>query len=126
MLNPREELTRCRANRASLVAAVVPLLFERQSRFAPSDRWRRHIALLHSFRIDEQKEVSDMTRVLDDVGRSTPWRYECPVCGVELSRANFETPQRDYYCPVCTSRQLPRRWSPAHAERELTHEEVAS
>ena len=68
----------------------------------------------------------DISRVLDGVGRSTAWQYECPVCGVELARSNFETPQLDYYCPVCTTRQLPRRWSPAQPERELTREGVAS
>jgi predicted RNA-binding Zn-ribbon protein involved in translation (DUF1610 family) len=41
------------------------------------------------------------------------WKYECPVCGVELARSNFDTPAVDYYCPVCTTRQMPRRWAPA-------------
>ena len=51
-----------------------------------------------------------MARVIDpdEVGA---WRYDCPVCGIELARSNFETPAFDYYCPVCTSRQSPRRWS---------------
>lgn len=40
------------------------------------------------------------------------WKYECPVCGVELARSNFDTPAGDYYCPVCTTRQIPRRWAP--------------
>jgi len=44
---------------------------------------------------------------------SAVWMYECPVCGVELGRSNFDTPAIDYYCPVCTTRQMPRRWAPA-------------
>jgi predicted RNA-binding Zn-ribbon protein involved in translation (DUF1610 family) len=48
------------------------------------------------------------------------WMYECPVCGVELARSNFDTPAFDYYCPVCTTRQMPRRWTPAeHLSRML-------
>jgi len=43
------------------------------------------------------------------------WTYECPVCGVELTRSNFETQVNDYYCPVCTTRQMPRRWGPAES-----------
>ncbi len=65
-----------------------------------------------------------MARVIDtdEVG---VWRYDCPVCGIELARSNFETPPIDYYCPVCTTRQLPRRWSFAQPGRDLTHMEVA-
>jgi DNA-directed RNA polymerase subunit RPC12/RpoP len=33
--------------------------------------------------------------------------YVCPVCGIELSEANFETPAEHYYCPSCSTRQLP-------------------
>lgn len=33
--------------------------------------------------------------------------YFCPVCGVELSLSNFLTPERDYYCPYCATRQTP-------------------
>jgi len=68
----------------------------------------------------------DITSVLNDVGRFRAWRYECPVCGVELARSNFETPQLDYYCPVCTTRQMPRRWTPAHAQPDSILEEAAS
>ena len=87
------------------------MVFALQSRFAPSDR-RRIVALLHSFRIDEQEEAMDITNILDHAGGSTRWRYDCPVCGVELSSSNFETPASDYYCPVCTTRQMPRQWPP--------------
>jgi hypothetical protein len=34
-------------------------------------------------------------------------QYSCPVCGIELSRSNFDTPARDYYCPFCSTRQTP-------------------
>ncbi len=33
--------------------------------------------------------------------------YFCPVCGSELSLSNFLTPERDYYCPYCATRQTP-------------------
>ncbi|HEY7754835.1 MAG TPA: hypothetical protein VID69_01255 [Actinomycetota bacterium] len=33
--------------------------------------------------------------------------YFCPVCGEELARSNFLTPERDYYCPYCATRQTP-------------------
>ena len=64
----------------------------------------------------------DITNILDQAGSSRRWRYDCPVCGVELSRSNFETPATDYYCPVCTTRQVPRQW----LLRERTLEMVAS
>jgi hypothetical protein len=33
--------------------------------------------------------------------------YFCPVCGAELALANYLTPERDYYCPYCATRQTP-------------------
>jgi hypothetical protein len=33
--------------------------------------------------------------------------YFCPVCGAELSQSNFLTPEQDYYCPYCATRQKP-------------------
>jgi hypothetical protein len=33
--------------------------------------------------------------------------YFCPVCGIELARTDFDTPERDYYCPFCSTRQRP-------------------
>ena len=39
----------------------------------------------------------------------TGWEYQCPVCGIQLAKSNFDTPERDYFCPYCTSRQLPSR-----------------
>jgi DNA-directed RNA polymerase subunit RPC12/RpoP len=34
-------------------------------------------------------------------------RYFCPACGIELERSNFDTPERDYYCPFCSTRSMP-------------------
>jgi len=34
-------------------------------------------------------------------------QYYCPVCGIGLTLSSFQTPQRDYYCPNCTTRQTP-------------------
>jgi len=33
--------------------------------------------------------------------------YFCPVCGAELSQSSFLTPEQDYYCPYCATRQKP-------------------
>jgi hypothetical protein len=44
-----------------------------------------------------------------DVEDLTAWRFECPVCGIELVQSNFDTPAIDYYCPFCTTRQTPQR-----------------
>ena len=33
--------------------------------------------------------------------------FFCPVCGVELTLADFERPENDYYCPYCSTRQTP-------------------
>ncbi len=33
--------------------------------------------------------------------------YFCPVCGIGLVRSDFETPEKDYYCPYCSTRQTP-------------------
>jgi len=35
--------------------------------------------------------------------------YVCPVCGIELSRSDFDTPAADYYCPYCSSQQTPQQ-----------------
>jgi predicted RNA-binding Zn-ribbon protein involved in translation (DUF1610 family) len=82
------------------------------SRFAPSDR-RRILALPHSFEsMSKRRRVIIGTSVVT-IEVPAAWMYECPVCGVELARSNFETPSVEYYCPVCTTRQMPRRWTPA-------------
>lgn len=33
--------------------------------------------------------------------------YFCPVCGSGLAQSDFEKPERDYYCPFCSTRQTP-------------------
>jgi len=33
--------------------------------------------------------------------------FFCPVCGIELEQTNFDTPERDYYCPFCSTQQTP-------------------
>src|SRR4030067_1795634 len=33
--------------------------------------------------------------------------FFCPVCGIELEHANFDTPERDYYCPFCSTQLTP-------------------
>ncbi len=25
--------------------------------------------------------------------------YFCPICGIGLAQSNFDTPEKDYYCP---------------------------
>jgi DNA-directed RNA polymerase subunit RPC12/RpoP len=34
--------------------------------------------------------------------------YHCPVCGIDLIRADFDTPECAYWCPFCSTRQIPR------------------
>ncbi len=33
--------------------------------------------------------------------------FSCPICGIELTRAHFDTPERDYSCRFCGTRQTP-------------------
>ena len=35
--------------------------------------------------------------------------YYCPMCGHGLAKSNAETPEGDYYCPFCSTRQVPSR-----------------
>ncbi len=35
--------------------------------------------------------------------------YYCPVCGIELTRSDFDTPEGDYFCPFCCSEQTPSK-----------------
>ena len=37
------------------------------------------------------------------------FRYYCPICGIELSVSNYETPGGDYFCPYCSTDQRPSR-----------------
>jgi hypothetical protein len=46
--------------------------------------------------------------------------YYCPICGIPLEQADFERPEEDYYCPFCSSQQIPSQmpglagWEPPH------------
>ena len=35
--------------------------------------------------------------------------YFCPICGIELSVSNYETPGGDYFCPYCSTDRRPSR-----------------
>lgn len=37
------------------------------------------------------------------------FRYYCPICGIELALADYESPDRDYSCPLCGTQQRPSR-----------------
>jgi predicted RNA-binding Zn-ribbon protein involved in translation (DUF1610 family) len=37
------------------------------------------------------------------------FRYYCPICGIELSVSNYETPGNDYFCPYCGTEQRASR-----------------
>ena len=39
---------------------------------------------------------------------STETLYSCPVCGIDLIKADFDMPERQYWCPFCSTRHLPR------------------
>jgi rubrerythrin len=38
-----------------------------------------------------------------------PFEYFCPICGIELVRSNYETPEKDYSCPFCSTQQRASR-----------------
>lgn len=38
-----------------------------------------------------------------------PFEYYCPICGIELVESNYETFDRDYFCPYCSTQQRPSR-----------------
>jgi DNA-directed RNA polymerase subunit RPC12/RpoP len=38
-----------------------------------------------------------------------PFTYYCPICGIELSRSNYESFDAEYFCPYCSSQQRPSR-----------------
>jgi len=48
------------------------------------------------------EELPTTTEALDE-----ELEFFCPVCGIDLERSNFDTPERDYYCPFCSTRQMP-------------------
>ena len=35
--------------------------------------------------------------------------YFCPVCGIALSKSNYETFDAEYFCPYCSSQLRPSR-----------------
>lgn len=37
------------------------------------------------------------------------FEYYCPICGIELVESNYETFDRDYFCPYCSTQQRPSR-----------------
>ena len=53
-------------------------------------------------------------RTIDVAARTLegPFHYYCPICGIELSRSNYETFDKDYFCPYCSSQQRPSRVPP--------------
>ncbi len=57
-----------------------------------------------SSRID-RTEITRLDELYASVG--TVEEFSCPICGIELTRANFDTPERDYSCPFCGTRQTP-------------------
>jgi rubredoxin len=56
-----------------------------------------------------QREEGPKSTILPelDAWEGAADEYSCPVCGIELTRSNFDTPERDYYCPFCSTRQTP-------------------
>ncbi len=47
------------------------------------------------------------------------YRYSCPICGIDLTVANYDTPDADYYCPYCSTPQGPSRISIGLSEDQL-------
>ena len=50
------------------------------------------------------KQIDVPTRTDDG-----PFDYYCPICGIELSKSNYETSEKDYYCPYCSTQQRASR-----------------
>ena len=50
---------------------------------------------------------------------STAGRMACPICGIDLTVANYDTPDADYYCPYCSTPQGPSRISIGLSEDQL-------
>jgi len=56
------------------------------------------------------RQIDVLTRTVDG-----PFDYYCPICGIELMRSNYETFDKNYFCPYCSTQQRPsrapaRRW----------------
>jgi rubrerythrin len=91
--------------------------------FASSDRpvasHQPHSPLASTDHAGRTERRSVMARSSGIERTQTPWpeeldapegaadEYSCPVCGIELEQSNFDTPERDYYCPFCSTRQTP-------------------
>jgi DNA-directed RNA polymerase subunit RPC12/RpoP len=46
------------------------------------------------------RPINVSTRTIDDA-----FEYYCPICGIELSRSNYEASDEDYFCPYCSTRR---------------------
>ena len=44
--------------------------------------------------------------IVDDALASV---FFCPMCGIDLTRADFDKAPEDYHCPSCSSWQRPSR-----------------
>jgi predicted RNA-binding Zn-ribbon protein involved in translation (DUF1610 family) len=53
----------------------------------------------------DRTETNRLDELYASVGAAG--EFSCPICGIELTRANFDTPERDYSCPFCGTRQPP-------------------
>jgi rubredoxin len=38
-----------------------------------------------------------------------PFDYYCPICGIELAKSNYETFDKYYFCPYCSTQQRASR-----------------
>ena len=46
---------------------------------------------------------------MDIASKTLAFAYFCPVCGVDLGRADFDKAPQIYNCPSCCSEQRPSR-----------------
>jgi hypothetical protein len=38
-----------------------------------------------------------------------PFEYCCPICGIELAKSNYESFDKDYFCPYRSTQQRASR-----------------
>ena len=50
------------------------------------------------------RQIELPTRPTED-----PFEYYCPICGMDLDRFNYETVEKDYFCPYCSTQQRASR-----------------
>ena len=50
------------------------------------------------------RQIELPTRPTED-----PFEYYCPICGMDLDRFNYETFEKDYFCPYCSTQQRASR-----------------